>query len=53
MSPEDAKSKNPYFLWKSQYDNLQYSKNYSSSKKQYSSPKLMRSLKDKSPQKYV
>ena len=32
MSPKDAKSKNRYLLWKSQYDNLKYPKNSLNSK---------------------
>ena len=34
MSPEDAKSKNQYLLWKFQYDNLNYPKSFFSIKKQ-------------------
>ena len=28
MSPEDAKSKNQYVLWKSQYHNIKYPKSF-------------------------
>ena len=48
MSPEDGKSKNPYLVWKSLYDNLKYPKNFFSSRKQYQNPKLMQTLNLKS-----
>ena len=35
MSPRDAKSKNPYLLWKYQYNNLKYPKIFFSFKKEY------------------
>ena len=41
MSPEDAKSKNQYLLWKFQYDNLNYPKSFFSIKKQNKNPKLL------------
>ena len=47
MSPEDAKSRNQYLLWKSQYDNLTYPKSFFSHKKQDKNPKLLRTLSNK------
>ena len=47
MSPKDAKSKNQYLLWKSQYDNLNYPKSFFSFKKQYTNPKLLQTLNNK------
>ena len=47
MSPTDAKSRNRYLLWKSQYDNLKYPKSFFSFKKQYKNPKLMQTLNNK------
>ena len=44
MRPEDAKSRNQYLLWKSQYDNLNYPKSH---KKQNKNPKLLRTLSNK------
>ena len=49
MSPKDAKSKNPYLVWKNQYDNLKYPRSYFTSKKQYQNPKIMQTLK---PQRF-
>ena len=48
MSPKEAISKNPYLVWKNQYDNLKYPKSYFTSKKQYQNPKIMQNLKPKS-----
>ena len=47
MSPEDAKSKNQYLLWKFQYDNLNYPKSFFSIKKQNKNPKLLQTLNKK------
>ena len=47
LSPEDAKSRNQYLLWKSQYDNLNYPKSFISLKKQNKNPKLLRTLSNK------
>ena len=47
MSPKDAKSRNPYLVWKNQYDNLKYPKSYYSFRKQFQNPKLMQTLKPK------
>ena len=48
MSPKHAKSKNLYFLWKSQYDYLKYPKSFFFIfKKQYQNQKLMQTLNKK------
>ena len=47
MTPKDAKSKNQYLVWKAQYDNLEYPKNFLSFKKQHKNSKLIQTLKKK------
>ena len=47
MSPKDARSKNPYLVWKTQYDNLKYPKKFFNSKKQSKIPKFIQTLKPK------
>ena len=47
MTPKDAKSKNQYLVWKAQYDNLEYPKNFFNFKKQHKNSKLIQTLKKK------